>query len=321
MNDELKKSIEEIEKTEEIFEPDIYGLEHITDFDSYDARLKDALEIYDDVCKTFRGTDPNKRQIMKAAESVEIIAKMLIARVSVIFHMTDATLEKRQEGRDILDKICKDADIRERTCNQYYKAVKDKYPEQTEYVDGLMIEAVDRMSFLNRCMATQNHYLNDGIKRNDYEKAREESDKRCSAEAARIRSRVPDGHMFLPPRIFPHDPVPEGQPVPTRPVPYQRVAALDVDCKEYDLEHDNFVVKKGYVSEDGLIDDESVVWDYENNKVIMKFRGGEPVVWDFWKPKDTADVLGPDHWCYQYIRRLYWQLEEADEPGLFRRKS
>ena len=320
MNDELKRSIEEIEKTEEIFEPDIYGLEHITDFDSYDARLKDALEIYDDVCKTFRGTDPNKRQIMKAAESVEIIAKMLIARVSVIFHMTDATLEKRQEGRDILDKICKDADIRERTCNQYYKAVKDKYPEQTEYVDGLRIEAVTRMNFLNRCMATQNHYLNDGIKRNDYEKAREESDKRCSAEAARIRSRVPDGHMFLPPRIFPHDPVPEGQPVPTRPVPYQRVAALDVDHKEYDLEHDNFVVKKGYVSEDGLIDDQSVVWDYENNKVIIKFRGGEPVVWDFWKPKDTADVLGPDHWCYQYIRRLYWQLEEADEPGLFRRK-
>ncbi len=123
-----------------------------------------------------------------------------------------------------------------------------------------------------------------------------------------------------PPRIFPHDPVLEGQPVPTWPEPYQRVAALDVDHKEYDLEHDNFVVKKGYVSEDGLIDDQSVVWDYENNKVTIKFRGGEPVVWDFWKPKDTADVLGPGHWCYQYIRRLYWQLEEAEEPGLFRRQ-
>ena len=320
MNDELKKSIEEIEKTEEIFEPDIFGLEHIADFDSYDERLKDALADYEAACRAFRAADPNRRLIMKAAEAVEMTAKVLVARVSVIFHMPDATVEKRMEGREILDRICKDANIRERDCSQYYYAVADKYPEQTEYVDGLRIEAVDRMNFLNRCMATQNHYLNDGIKRNDYGQAREESEKRCSAAAARIRSRVPDGHMFLPPRIFPHDPVPEGQPVPTRPEPYIRVAALDVDHKEYDLEHDNFVVKKGYISEDGLIDDQSVVWDYENNKVTIKFRGGEPVVWDFWKPKDTADVLGTDHWCYQYIRRLYWQLEEAEEPGLFRRK-
>ncbi len=320
MNDELKKFIEEIEKTEDIFEPDIHGLEHITDFDSYDARLDEARLLYDAACRAFFATDPNKRFILKAAENVEQIAKTLIARVSVIFHMTEATVEKRQEGRELLDRICKDADIRERTCAQYYHAVEDKYPEKSEYLTGLMHETLQRLNFLNRCMMTQNHYLKDGIKRNDYGVAKDESDKRCAAAAARIRSRVPDGHMFLPPRIFPHDPVPEGQPVPTRPEPYQRVAALDVDHKEYDLEHDNFVVKKGYVSEDGLIDDQSVVWDYENNKVTIKFRGGEPVVWDFWKPKDTADVLGPEHWCYQYIRRLYWQLEEAEEPGLFRRK-
>ena len=320
MNDELKRSIEEIEKTEEIFEPDIYGLEHITDFDSYDARLKDALADYEAACRAFRAADPNKRLIMKAAEAVEMTAKVLVARVSVIFHMPDATVEKRMEGREILDRICKDANIREQDCSQYYYAVADKYPEQTEYLAGLMIEKQARMNFLNRCMATQNHYLNDGIKRNDYGQAREESEKRCSAAAARIRSRVPDGHMFLPPRIFPHDPVPEGKPVPKRPEPYLRVAALDVEHKEYDLEHDNFVVKKGYVSEDGMIDDQSVIWDYENNKVTIKFRGGEPVVWDFWKPKDTADVLGPDHWCVQYMQRSYRQLEEASEPGLFRRK-
>ena len=177
MNDELKKSIEEIEMTEEIFEPDIYGLEHITDFDSYDARLKDALADYEAACKAFRDTDPNKRLIMKAAEAVEMTAKVLVARVSVIFHMPDATVEKRMEGREILDRICKDANIREQDCSQFYHAVADKYPEQTGYLAGLMIEKQARMNFLNRCMATQNHYLNDGIKRNDYEKAREESDK------------------------------------------------------------------------------------------------------------------------------------------------
>ena len=258
---------------------------------------------------------------MKSAENVEIIAKTLVARVSVIFHMPDATVEKRMEGREILDKITKDAAARERTCSQYYHAVEEKYPEQTDYLGSLLRETGQRLNFLNRCMTTQNHYLNDGVKKNDYGIAKEESEKRCAARAAHERKFVPEGRMFLPPRIFPHDPVPEGQPVPTRPEPYVRVASLPIEEKEYDLEHDNFVVKKGYVSEDGLIDDQSVVWDYENNKVIMKFRGGEPVVWDFWKPKDTADVLGPEHWCYQYIRRLYWQLVEAEEPGLFRRRS
>ena len=321
MNDELKKSIEEIEKTAEIFEPEVFGLEHITDFDSFDARLKEAQADYDEVCKAFRKTDPNKRLIMKAAEKVEKVAKVLVARVSVIFHMPDATVEKRMEAREILDKISKDANIREQTCSQYYHAVAEKYPDMTDYLDGLRDEKQARMTFLNRCMNTQSHYENDGIKKNDYGKAKEESEKQCAAFAARVRSRVPEGHMFLPARIFPHDPVPEGQPVPVRPEAYWRAGAVDVDHKDYDLEHDNFVIKKGYVSEDGLIDDQSVVWDYVNNKVTIKLRGGEPVVWDFWKPKNTADVLGPDHWCYQYIRRLAIQLEEANEPGLFKRRG
>ncbi|MBQ4512231.1 MAG: hypothetical protein II969_04510 [Anaerolineaceae bacterium] len=181
-----------------------------------------------------------------------------------------------------------------------------------------MAEKQERMKFLDRCMATQIHYQNDGIKKNDYEQAKQIRRAKAAARNAHERKFIPSGHMFLPPRIFPHDPVPEGLPVPEGPEPYARVASLEIENKVYDPEHDNFVVKPGYVSEDGLIDDQSVVWDYENNKVICKFRGGEPIVWDFWKPKDTADVLGPEHWCYQYIRRLYWQLVDKQEPGLFR---
>lgn len=318
MNDELKKSIEEIETTEDVFEPDIFGLEHITDFDSYEERLMDAQADYDAICAAFKASDPNKRTIMKAAERAEKIAKTLVARVAVIFHMSNTPVEKRMEAREIIDRICKDANSRERTCSQFYHAVAEKYPEKTDYLDGLLDDKLDRMNFLNRCMATQVHYQNDGIKKNDYAQAKHNRKVEAAAKAEKIRSRVPAGHMFLPPRIFPHDPVPEGLPVPERPEPYARVASLDVDYKEYDIEHDNFVVKPGYVSEDGLIDDQSVVWDYENNKVICKFRGGEPIIWDFWKPKDTADVLGPEHWCYQYIRRIYWQLADKQEPGLFR---
>ena len=321
MSDELQKSIDEIEKTDDIFEPDIHGLEHITDFDSYDERLEEALADYDEVCNAFRATDPNKRIIMKAAEEAERVAKMLTARVSVIFYMSTAPVEMRMKAREILDKISKDANARERTCSQYYHAVAEKYPEKTDYLADLKLEKLARMSFLNRAMKTQCHYENDGIKKNDRKTAQENADRRNAAAAERIRSRVPEDRMFMPPRIFPHDPVPEGYPVPGFPEPYRRVENVDIDHKVYDLEHDNFVLEPGYVSEDGMIDDQSVIWDYENNKVIMKFRGGEPIVWDFWKPKDTADVLSPEHWCYQYLRRYYWQLEEAEEPGLFRRNA
>ena len=116
MNDELKKSIEEIETTEEIFEPDIFGLEHITDFDSFEERLKEAQADYDAACAAFKASDPNKRSIMKAAEKAENAAKELIRRVSMIFHMPDATIEMRMEARDILDKLSKDGNSRERTC-------------------------------------------------------------------------------------------------------------------------------------------------------------------------------------------------------------
>ncbi|MBQ4512232.1 MAG: hypothetical protein II969_04515 [Anaerolineaceae bacterium] len=99
MNDELKKSIEEIETTAEIFEPEIFGLEHITDFDSYEERLKEAQSDYDAACAAFNASDPNKRSVMKAAEKAETAAKELIRRVSMIFHMPNATVEMRMEAR------------------------------------------------------------------------------------------------------------------------------------------------------------------------------------------------------------------------------
>ena len=79
MNDELKKSIEEIEKTEEIFEPDIYGLEHITDFDSYDERLKDALADYEAACRVLEGLEATRDKPEKRSKSLLDKARELIA--------------------------------------------------------------------------------------------------------------------------------------------------------------------------------------------------------------------------------------------------
>ncbi|MBQ6508146.1 MAG: hypothetical protein IJI07_01610, partial [Flexilinea sp.] len=59
---------------------------------------------------------------------------------------------------------------------------------------------------------------------------------------------------------------------PCYPDPYVRVKELPVKDLIYDLDHDEFLVRPGDVSEDGLIDDQSVVWNWEERLVTMKFR-------------------------------------------------
>ena len=314
---------EEMIKTNEaqIIEPDVTGLHHVADFDSYQGRVREALEDYNEIKDEFKKTDPNKKAIMAAAEKCEKAAKALVSRITCIFHeFPDAEAKDLQAARDMLDRITKDANIRERTCSQLYKKVKSDFPEYKDYIDWLLDEKQKRMKFLDRSMRTQAHYDKKVITSKNYEDPMHAMEVRQAAKAARTRICIPEGHMFLPPRIFPHDRIPEEQPVPVPPDVYRRVEQMEGCEKVYDLEHDNFVLPKDYLSEDGLIDGESVVWDYVNNKVTMKYRGGVAVTWDFWKPKDTFDNLTPDDWCVQYYQRLVYQ-ELADEiPGVLKHR-
>ncbi|MBQ6344235.1 MAG: hypothetical protein IJI41_14020, partial [Anaerolineaceae bacterium] len=84
---------------------------------------------------------------------------------------------------------------------------------------------------------------------------------------------------------------------------------------------DEIVIKKGYVSPDGLIDDRSITYDLENGKCTMKYRGGVPVTWDFWKAKGTWDAPDPESWTGEYIYRLYQQQETDEQPGVLKHQS
>ena len=81
------------------------------------------------------------------------------------------------------------------------------------------------------------------------------------------------------------------------------------------------MIKPGYVSEDGLIDDQSVVIDPVNNKVTIKFRGGTPVVWDWWKPKDSYDLPEPGSWVEEYLIRSYAQKVADREPRILKHQE
>ena len=106
-----------------------------------------------------------------------------------------------------------------------------------------------------------------------------EAETRASAVAAGIREAVPEGHHYLPARPYPPERIPEEELVPMTPEPFNRVKDMPVSELVYDEELDEFVVPKGYVSEDEMIDDQSVVWHPENHTVACKFRGEEePVI-------------------------------------------
>ena len=133
-----------------------------------------------------------------------------------------------------------------------------------------------------------------------------------------LEAKVPETHMYLPARPFPPVEIPEGVRVPNYPEPYIRMKTTDVEDLVYDLEHDEFIIRPGYVSEDGLIDDQSVVWNWEEGTVAMKFRGGEPEIWPFWKAKDAGDM--PKGWPARYLRRMYLDWIDSLQLGILKRK-
>ena len=101
--------------------------------------------------------------------------------------------------------------------------------------------------------------------------------------------RIPEGHSYRPAYPYPPERVPEDEPVPDLPDPISRVDDVPLEDKDYDEELDEFVVKKGYVSEDGLIDDKSVVYYPETHEVEFGYVGGVRTRWKYWKAKDDRE--------------------------------
>jgi hypothetical protein len=317
--DEVVRKYEEQEA--EVFEPEAGMLVHINDYDDFDARLEEAEADYDHAVALYKKTDPNKEEIMKAAAFVEDAAKILIARALVAFHMYPASPEHMKKAQIILDRMTKDANCRERTCSQYCHEQQKSIEGLNDRLYKLYKEKQKRMQFLNRCMQTQSVYDKRAAEGKGGAGSQYEKEKKASERYAKIRSFLPKGAVLRPPRIFPHDPIPEGMPVPMRPAAYDRVKDLeDSGLMVYDWEHRMLTLPPDYISEDGLIDAESVVWDWKNRTCTMKYRGGVPVTWDFIQLFENWEVPDPDTWGVQYQNRLFDQVCRAQRPGLFVRK-
>ncbi len=301
-----------------VFQPEAGAPAHVTDFDTFIERLNEAEADYEDARAEYFMTDPGSEAIMAAAERTETAARELISRALTLFNMYSQTCENKDKALKILDRMTKESSIRERTCCQYYRRMRAAGSENTAMLHRLYQEKLKRMKFLDRCVNTQSAYTKRFLKNEDAGDPESESRVKIAAKAERTRAVIPQGCRFCPPRIFPPEPIPEGQPVPLAPDPYRRFKKMEAKDLVFNKDHFNFELPEGYVSEDGLIDSESVAWDYEARTVTMKYRGGVPVTWNFKQYIDPRDVPKPDEWITRYYMRLFAQAADEDGRMLFR---
>ena len=222
-------------------------------------------------------------------------------------------------AQEIADRVTKESAIRLSNLDLHYELMKKVYPKGDDRLIRLSKKVEDGMNFFSRAIATQTVIIHRvdamtggpaGIELKEEEKAGE--------RARALEEKVTDGHIFLPARPFPALPIPAGRKVQEYPEPYQRYKEIPVEDLIFDEEHDEFIIRPGYVSEDGLIDDESVVWNWEEGTVAIKFRGGEPEIWPFWKPKDETDI--PTGWTAEYLYRKFVDWADSLDRGILKRK-
>ena len=272
---------------------------------------------YDRAAEAFHATDVRSTEIVKRAAEWEEISRRMIMAHAAFFGLRRGDYEKREKALAGMKQCKDDSGIRVDNLKLHYELAAGEENPDPAYLRKVLKLKLDELKFYFRAVSTQKAYLERYTSDPDYMTPELRAEKKASAVVAEMMKKVPRDRIYLPARPFPPVRVPEGERVPYPPEAYAVWKSLPVEDMIYDAEHDEFTVPEGYVSRDGTIDDKSVVWDWKNNTVTMKFVGGEAVTWPFWKPKDTFDVLHEGDWCAEYYIRLYQQvLEDLEPPGM-----
>ena len=298
-------------------DPEVFPVPSITDFGNFEDYIADTEEIYDRRQKKFMEMGPGHKGLPEQAERCAEAGRAMIMAGAALFGWHAGNIDEKKKALEYFDKCKKDAGLREKNLKRHYELMEKVLdPDSAElfHLEDLVLESAN---FLFRTHNTQMRYVGLYLKDPEYMTPELQAEKKASAEVAKGMKMIPKGHYFLPARPFPPVRIPEGQRVPYPPEPFQHWKNLPIEDFYFDTEHDEFALPKGYVSKDGTIDDQSVVWNWEDRTVTMKFAGGEPVTWPFWKAKDTFDTLKESDWCGEYYLRLYEQwLNDIEPPGL-----
>ena len=159
---------------------------------------------------------------------------------------------------DIMDKVAKDAQILfKNTCNYSEMEIEKAEPGKKEETrDRMDKEEYAAGAFARNAVKTQITFQDLFVNGKCYIPNQQREQIEAAARAAEFREKViPRDVMYLPGRITPAHPVPQTERVPRKPDSYELAKNQPVEAYEFDRSINEIVIKKGYVSEDGLIDD------------------------------------------------------------------
>ena len=293
------------------------NLTHVLTVDSFDRLVNNVMQFYVKARDTYYATDPNSPAILDAARKWERASKAMMSRAAALFRLSGDDQDMRKQAVEIMSVCTEDTAKRELMIAAYAEQAVEEKPDDTTLAEEMDRLNLHYMQSTDRAVSTQTLYTKRFFSHDNFVDPVLEAETRASVIGAEIREAVPEGHSYYPARPYPPERIPLDELVPNTPEPFNRVKRMPVSEKVYDEELDEFVVPKGYISEDGMIDDESVVWHPENHTVACKFRGEEPVIWPYWKPADLRDVPKRGSWMAEYYQRLYWQWREEYQFRVF----
>ena len=293
----------------------------ITCCGSYEDVLADVQALYNKQREAFFSGNANDDDVPEKAEAWAKVSKRLIQAAASEMCMYPAEAERQEKALQIIDTCKNDAFLREANLLAHYQIAEEAGLEGKDLMKKFdaFLKGVD---FCTRARNTQIYWVRKFMHGDTYEPAEMKYYRKYGGRTYTMMQRIPDGHRFWPARIFPRDRVPAGQRVPYTPAVFKLWKALPQEDLVFDEEHDEFVLPKGYVSRDGRIDDQSVVFNWEDRTVTMKFVGDEPVTWSFWKARNDGDLPEAGSWAEEYMIRVRKQLiEDLEPPGCAERET
>ena len=292
------------------------------DFLSVEEHFNQAAERYDQARTEYFNHFINESGLRQRTLLWEKAARRLAAWTELWFNINPDKRDQQEQMLDILDRISKDSSVREQNLTEKIDRLKAEEPSEKPNTEIEKLEnAEERADWFTRCaLKTQQAFIDRFEKGPNASNFIQKDEGEAGQQTLRTLHLIPNGKLFKIARVFPMARVPLTERVPNHPDALTRVRYEDPENLVWDDELEELVIKPGYVSEDGLIDDKSVIWHPENNTVDIGYVGGVRTTWAYWKPKDAKDIPEEGCWLEEYRQRLWDQYVEDGTRGLLKRR-
>ena len=287
---------------------------------TYENYLERALAIYNRAKAYFHTLSANDRELLKAAERWKRAAVQLERWAGSFFNKRDGSSGDKIRAMELMDMISKDSAERSTNVSRYYDLLEEAEPDNAAALEEAEKADLTHLDVLRKMLNTQDSYagrLESGDAGMTVER---QAEREYSGKIRDTYSRIPGGHTYRPGYVYPPERIPEDEPVCAMPKVVEMVEKVPLSEKVYDEKLDEFVLKPGYVSEDGLIDADSLVYHPETEEVEFGFAGGKRTRWKYWKAGDDRDFPEPGSWVLDFYRRWYARFVMVRRWGLLERQ-